>query len=207
MAQRMSSTDTLVARHTDATYRLIIDTAVVLLERTSPSELTIRAVARQAGMSERTIFRYYRSREEFLDAVALAVYSRLETPEPPSNLEELCGYPRELYARFEEKAGLVKATLHNEIAVRIREGVGQRRWRAVRDIIDARAPHCSERERRIAAANVQHYLSASAWHYYRFYLGLTLEDTIEAAETAVRLAIGEILPKPASARRASGRPR
>ncbi|HXS28230.1 MAG TPA: helix-turn-helix domain-containing protein [Steroidobacteraceae bacterium] len=199
----MSIIPTLIERHTDATYRLINDTAIELLERTSPSELTMRAVAQQAGMSERTIFRYYPSREEFLDAIARAVYGRFETPLPPSSLRELARYPRDLYICFERHAVLVRATLHNEIAIRIRHGVGKERWDAVRELIDAGAPHRSERDRRIAAANVDYYLTATAWQLFRFHFGLPLADTILAAQTAVRLAIREIVSRRMAPARAS----
>jgi AcrR family transcriptional regulator len=193
-------TTSLAERHTDATYRLIIDASIELLKRTNPTELTMRAVAKHAGMSERTIFRYYSSREEFLDAVALAVYRSFETPAPPATLQELPAYPRDLYTRFEQHAALVKATLHNEIALRIRVGVGQERWRAVRKLIDVAAPYRSDRDRRIVSANIDYYLTATAWHYYRFFFGLPLEETIEAAQTAIRLASRDILARPAAAR-------
>jgi AcrR family transcriptional regulator len=196
----MSTVPSLAERHTDATYRLIIDASIELLERTNPAELTMRAVAKQAGMSERTIFRYYSSREEFLDAVALAVYRKFEPPPPPTTLQELPAYPQQLYACFEQHAALVKATLHNEIALRIRTGVGKERWHAVRDLIDTAAPHRSDRDRRIASANIDYYLTATAWHYYRFFFRIPLEETIEAAQTAIGLTISDILAKPAAGR-------
>ena len=36
---------------------------------TGLAEVTVRAVAKQAGMSERTVFRYFAAREEFLGAI------------------------------------------------------------------------------------------------------------------------------------------
>jgi AcrR family transcriptional regulator len=190
----MSTGMSLVDRHTDATQRLILTTAVELLERSSSvSELTVRAVAKHAGMSERTVFRYYASRDDFLDAVAAEVVRNLQTPAPPPRLEELPDYPRVLYARFEEKAGLVRSALHTEVFKRIRETVASERWHAVRALIDAHAGHRSERDRKIAAANIRYYLAATTWHYYRFYFGFTLDEAIDCARSAVRLAIDDIV--------------
>lgn len=188
----MSSSLSLVDRHTDATQKLILASAIDLLEQSSVSELTVRATAKHAGMSERTIFRYYASRDEFLDAVAVEVVHRLQQPALPTTIAELGTYPRVLYSRFEEKAELTIAALHTEMFKRMREGPGMERMKAIGALIDAHAQHRSDHDRKIAIANIRHYLSATTWHYYRFYFGLTLEETIASGELAVRLAIDEI---------------
>jgi AcrR family transcriptional regulator len=188
----MSNNASLVTRHTDATQKLILSSAIELLEKLSVNELTVRAVAKQAHISERTIFRYYASRDEFLNAVAVALEDYLHIPAPPTRIEELSGYARMLYGRFEEKAEFVKTSLHTEMFERMRQGSGHERWQAVQAIIQAYAPHRSERDRKIAAANIRYYLSASTWYYYRFYYKFSLEESIDSTERAVQLAIQEI---------------
>src|SRR5947209_4563728 len=111
----MSSTISLIERHTDATQKLILATAVSLLESGGVSEVTMRGVAKAAGMSERTVFRYFTSREQFLEAIANEVSARLQTPPPPQSVKELLEFPRVLYPRFEEHAKLVGSALHTEI--------------------------------------------------------------------------------------------
>jgi len=187
---------TLVDRHTDATHKLILASAVDLLEKTSLGEVTVRAVARHAGMSERTVFRYFASRDDFLAAVAAEVARVLGALTPPSTIEALAAYPRVLYPRYEEKAALTKAALHTDLFERMREGVGVERWRAVQSLLDAHAPHRTARDRRLAAANIRYYLAATTWHYFRFYFGFSLQETIDAAETAVGLVIEDIARRP-----------
>ena len=176
----------LAERHNDLTRQLILDAAVAMLERATVSELTVRAVAKQAGISERTVFRYFADREAFLDAIADAVRERLALPGPPGTREELLATPRALYTRFEASANLVKAALHTELFHRMRETQAQVRWKAVQAIVDQLGPRRKGRPRRIAAANIRYYLAATTWHYYRFYFGFSLEETIECAETAIR---------------------
>ena len=165
---------------------------IELRERSSVNDLTLRALAKHTGMSDRTVFRYYASREEFLDAVAVEVARNLRTPAPPSTVEELPLFPRTLYSRFEEKAALVKPALHTELSKRMREGVAGERWRAIRALIDNHAPRRTEGDRKIATTNIGYYLSATTWHYYRFNFEFTLEETIASAQSAVRLAIDDI---------------
>ena len=191
----MSSIISLVNRHTDATQALILTTAVQQLEDTGVNGVTVRAVAKKAGISERTIFRYYASRDEFLDAVAAEAARSMETPAPPATIDELLDYAGPLYRRFEERAGLVQAALHTEIFGRIRQVVAQERWQAVRALIDQHAVHRSESSRKIAATNISYYLSATTWHYYRYQFELSIEEAIESATCVVHLVVDDIAKK------------
>jgi AcrR family transcriptional regulator len=188
----MSSSLTLADRHSDLTESLILSSAIHMLERSTVSELTVRAVAKHAHISERTVFRYFASRDHFLDAVAKEVASNLNSPPPPLTLEELIAYPRALYTRFEEKANLTKAALHSELVRRIRDTVANERWKAVRKLIDAHAGRRSERDRKLTAANIRYFLAATTWYYYRFHFNFTLEETIDSAQSAVRALIEDI---------------
>jgi AcrR family transcriptional regulator len=185
----MKNLSTLSDRRNDLTRTLILDAAIETLEHASVSELTVRAVAKHANISERTIFRYYASREEFLDAVTMEMRSRLALPRPPTSVEELKDAARVLYQAFEARPKLIKAALHSEIFDRMRQVQGGERWAAVGQLLDALAPEAGERDRKIATANIRYYLSASTWHYYRFYFGFSLEESIACAETAIRQAI------------------
>jgi AcrR family transcriptional regulator len=180
------STTTLAERQSDFTRQLILDAAIDTLERGSMDDLTVRAVAKRANIADRTVFRYFASRDEFLDAVAGEFRDKLDLPSPPQTIAELKAAPRALYARFEAMTNLTKAALHTDLWHRMRETNARARWAAVRKLIDALAPRRSERDRRIAAANIRYHLAASAWHYFRFYFGFSLEDSITAAETAIR---------------------
>ena len=183
------STPSLAERQSDLTEKLILDAAIGTLEDESFKDLTIRAVAARANISERTVFRYFPTRDAFLDAVALEVTRRLETPDHPDSLEELLAAPAALYACFEAQLKLTVTTLHTEISQRIRSNVAKGRWIAIRRLIDRLAPRKSEHDRKIAAANIRFFLAASTWHYYRYPFGLTAEETVECAETAIRQAL------------------
>ncbi len=172
MTEIMSSPPpSLAARHADLTARVILDAAVELLER--------------AGISERTVFRYFATREALLDALVGEVVRRFDLPPDPASVEALLAHPAALYARFDAAAALTKAALHSELYHRIRSTQGQRRWDAVRALIDRVASTRPARERRFAAANIGYYLSATTWHYYRFVFGFSLEESIQCASMAI----------------------
>ena len=188
----MSTAFSLKDRHADTTQKLILSTAVELLEREGVNATTARAVAKEAGISERTVFRYYASRDEFLDAIAEEAISRMQTPPPPDTLADLLEYAEPLYRRFEQWAPLLNAALHTDISKRVRANVAEIRWRAIGKLIDREFPKVSKQERNIAATNISYYLSASSWHYYRTQFGLSLDDTIDCARAAIRWAVWDL---------------
>jgi AcrR family transcriptional regulator len=187
-----SANATLADRRSDMTLRLILDAAVELLEEGGVRELTMRAAAKRANISERTVFRYYATRDEFLDAVAEDARARMNLPAPPRTMAELHEAPRVLYAALEAAQKLVIAGLHSELHDRIREAAARTRWKAVRKLIDDYAPARDARERKIVAANVCFYLGATTWHYYRFYFRMSPDETVASAESAIRLAIASL---------------
>jgi AcrR family transcriptional regulator len=185
----MENSATLADRRNDFTRRLIVDGAIDMMEKYPAKKITVRASARQANISERTVFRYFPSRDDLLDAVAQEMRARLKLPPSPASMADVQEAPRKLYSAFEANANLTKAGLNSEISSRMRGAVAKDRWVAVAAIIDDAAPQRGAHERKIAAANVRYLLSATAWHYYRFNLGCTLEESIDCAETAINLAL------------------
>ena len=181
----------LLERHSEATRKLMLEAALELLERYGVNDLTVRAVARHAGMSERTVFRYFPSRDAFLGAVAAQVSEVIDAPPLPETAEELVGYAAALYARFEDKSDLVRAALHSEIFERIRQTVASDRWVGVQRLIDIAAPRQSARKRKITAANIRYFLAASTWNYYRSYYGFSPEDALACAKSAIGLALAD----------------
>ena len=186
MSDYMSS---LTVLHTDHTEQLILQSALAVLQDDSFNGLTVRATAKKAGMSERTIFRYFATREEFLDAVAREFTRILNMPPAPQTLDELLAMPRRLYTAFEPHAKLISAVFHTELFPRMKAGAAQQRWVSISKLLDREFKKAPSRARKIAAANIRYYLSGASWHYYRFVFRFDLEETIACAETVIRQAL------------------
>ena len=179
----------LAELHADQTERLILHSAIAVLEQGPFDGLTVRAVAKKAGMSERTIFRYFATRDAFLDAIAGEITGILKMPPAPQNVDELLAMPRRLYHSFEPRAKLIKAVAHSEIFPRMRAGAAQQRWVAIGKLLEREFKKAPSRARNIATANIRFFLSASTWQYYRFIFHFDFEETVACAETAIRQAL------------------
>jgi AcrR family transcriptional regulator len=185
----MSIPKPLSAKHTELTLRLILDAAIDLLESGSVRELSMRAVAHRAEVSERTMFRYFASREDMLDAVIAEARRRTQPPSHPRTVEELLAFPHALYSRFEETSALTRAMLESELYPRIMTSGGDGRAEAIRAIVDQVAPEQPDQKRRMVAANIQYHLVATTWRYYRFYFGFSITDAIACARLAIEHAL------------------
>jgi AcrR family transcriptional regulator len=196
----MSRPSSLSDRQADFTRRLILEAAVDLVENSIEigahgvahvEDLTLRAVARRANISERTVFRYFSTRQDFFDALVVELRGLYALPPLPATIEELAAMPRGLYTIFEAKKKLVLGGLHiPELFQRMRSTQTAARLTVIRKIVDDWAPKRSVQERRIAAANITFHLGATSWQFFRFSYGFTLEESIAAAETAIAQFLG-----------------
>ncbi len=179
----------LRTRHAELTRDLILDAAIGLLTNSETEELSVRSVAQRAGMSERTVFRYFAARDELLDAVAAEMNRRLAPPLLPERLADLPGYPAAIFARFEALEALTRAALRSDVYERIRSGDLVQRGVHIAKLIDEAAPDVDAVFRRLIAANIHYHVIASSWAYYRFRFGFSAEDTVAAASLAIDHAL------------------
>src|SRR5436305_14938439 len=83
----------LAERRNGLTRELIVKAALDTLERATVGELTVRAVAKSANISERTIFRYFPTRDDFLDAIAGELRRVLALSAAPLTIGEVKLFP------------------------------------------------------------------------------------------------------------------
>ena len=184
-AQQATGRPSLAARHADHTRQWIIDAATDLLEENGSNALTNAAVAERAGVSERTVYRYFATRDALLDEIAAAVSQRLETPGVPQTPEALLGYPAQLFARFEARAQLTRAGLAPDVFSRLRDGQAAQRRQAVRRLLEAQLPKASAEQLSLAAANIHYLLTATTWHYYRHHFQFDAAQTVLCVQQAL----------------------
>lgn len=184
-AKESTRRPSLAARQTDQTRQWITDAALNLLEEDGSDTLTNAAVAERAGVSERTVYRYFATRDALLDAIAVAVSQRLETPGVPQTPAALLGYPAQLFARFEAQAQLTRAALAPDVFSRLRDGQASQRRQAVRRLLEAHMPEATAEQLSLAAANIHYLLTATTWHYYRHHFQFDDAQTVLCVQQAL----------------------
>jgi AcrR family transcriptional regulator len=166
MADTMSTSArrTVTQRNAERTRDELIEAAVRLVERSE--EPTMRAVALEAGVGERTIYRYFDSREALSEAVTEAISPRLGVP-LCATFAELHDYVDQLFAVFDENHGITVATVTSPWVQPYLARSRSRNLRALTALVEAAFPHVDRDEVASAAASLRTVISGAGWVYQR----------------------------------------
>jgi AcrR family transcriptional regulator len=167
----------------------ILDAALEVLA-SEPGALTIVAVAQEAGVTQRTIFRHFATREQLLEAVWPRMQARVNSRGFPTTAQDLIETPRRLFPRFDEQQNLVIASVYSEGGREIRLKSNDSRQAAMLACVDDALPDLPEPSKRRRAAVVQLINSAYAWSVLKDFWGLDGVEAGEAAAEAIAVLLG-----------------
>jgi AcrR family transcriptional regulator len=192
MSDRRTYKSPLRVRQTEETREAILAALERCLERSDAAELSIEAVAQEAGVERRTVFRHFESREAMFDAFWTWFNARLALRLAPETAAELAQAPREAFARFDDTEGVIRAGLHSASgrAMRARSTPARREAfaHALASVLEGRP----EAERRRVTALAHLLYSAPAWEAMKDFGGLTGREAGEAASWALELILSAV---------------
>src|SRR5438034_2765026 len=105
----MPSSVSLRDEHAAAARVRILSAVAELIERGQPEELTMPDVATASGISLRTIYRYFPTRDDLLEAVGHWIGEDVLQSPFPRALDEIAPIFQKVTPRFDERPGLVRA--------------------------------------------------------------------------------------------------
>lgn len=192
---------TLRQRQTDLTRSAIIEAATeMIMGDADPSDFTMQAVADAAGVSHRTLYRHFPSRQDLINAVGAHIDSTL----PPA--AGSAARP----GSFEEWVAAVPAIVRfartNAEMIRRAAALGWATggWRTDRDehywgLFRDRFPNLPDAEARATFAALRHALSAMAALEVGDRFGLDADGVVAAIEFSVSHLLPEIARRDAAA--------
>jgi AcrR family transcriptional regulator len=192
MSDRRVYSSPLRARQAEATREAILVALERCLERSDTSEVSIEAVAQEAGVERRTVFRHFESREAMFDAFWTWFNARLDLRLAPTNPSELTQAPRATFARFDDTEGVIRAGLHSASGRAMRARSTPARRDAFRHALAPALEGCSEAERRRITGLAHLLYSAPAWEVMKNFGGLTGLEAGEAASWALELILSAV---------------
>jgi AcrR family transcriptional regulator len=148
------------------------------------TELSIPAVAREAGVSVPTVYRYFPSKRDLVEALGSYVVEKAGRPDlrPPRSLEELTAQVRELFVKYESIDEVTRVAAMSGISFELRKEVLQARLKIIEDALEPVLAGLHEADR-TRLRNIVFLLSTtSTIRAFKDYLGLTGE---EAADNVV----------------------
>ena len=168
----------------------ILDAAIAGLKEGELEELTIARVAKDAGVTERTIYRHFQTREDLLKAVWPRMQARIGVSGYPQDVEALLAAPGRLYPRFDAEAGAVRASMYSQAGREIRMSANPARHQAMQACVAEALPKLDEQARRRRAAVIQMIGSSHGWACFKDYWGMDTEEAARAAREAIAILLG-----------------
>jgi AcrR family transcriptional regulator len=175
-------------RHTEATRKAILEASVDLFLDRRSDGFSIQEVADRAGLTHRTVYRYFPTRQELMAATAqhLAPGLAEESFGDVSTVEEwidaVGAHLAVTEANFEIVRGVLVAVLASDELRLFGEGIHDRdahRW----EVFRRQFPHLQERDARQTFATLRHSLSSTSYVFFRLRFGLSPADATEAIRT------------------------
>lgn len=176
---------TLRERHQDATREAVLDALVDLLEKDGAFEFTFFELARRAGVSVRTIYRHFPTRDALFDAVSHRVNERVGFREYPVTRAAMVELPRLIFPAFDRERALIKAQFQAGLGRQVRAHAQKQRTHACIAAVRHEAPELDEATVEARGGAISCLLSADAWMRLESTLGMDGARSGEAVSWAI----------------------
>jgi AcrR family transcriptional regulator len=184
--------------HKALTRQRILDAALQLVEAEDPDSLTLAHVAHAAGVTERTIYRHFATREELISAAWARINEAMSSPEQPSTAAELIALPRHMFPSFDAREPLIRAIIYTKQGRDLRMSWNPQRKARIRKAVREVRPELNDAETTRLCAVVQLLSSSFAWSVMKDYWNLDGETAGRAASEAIARLLA---PQPKAANR------
>ncbi len=187
-------------RHAEATRKAILDAAVELFLDRRSDGFSVQEVADRAGLTHRTVYRYFPTRQELLGATAQH-FAPGVAEEPfieVSTVEEWIDAVEAHFAVTEANLEIVRSVLVAMLASDDLRLFGQsvhdrdaHRW----EVFRRQFPHLPEGEARRTFASLRHLTSSTSYVFYRHRFGLSPVEAAEAIRTGASAIVEQAARK------------
>jgi AcrR family transcriptional regulator len=185
----------LRAAQAEETRKRILD-ATVRVIATGLANLSIPAVAREAGVSVPTVYRHFGTKADLLAALRPHITRRagLEDVKDPRSLDELRDAIRGIFARLDALDDLARAEIASPVVADIRRATMPSRYERVRRIADSTEPKLSGADRDRVTRILLVLTMSSTLRVWRDHLGSSVEQAADDIDWIIRAGIAAAAP-------------
>ncbi|HEU4759053.1 MAG TPA: helix-turn-helix domain-containing protein [Dehalococcoidia bacterium] len=186
-------TSALRERQAEQTRQLIFQALLDQLADAGFRDFNIPCLARRAGVSVRTVYRYFPTRDGLLDAFAVWADAQIgDSPALPANPEALAGQARAAFAAFDDHEATILAQWATPAGREVRERGRRRRVESYRAVLRDVTANLPPAEARAALAVIAHLMSSWAWKTFREEFGMSGPESGAAVAWALSTLIADL---------------
>lgn len=185
-------TDSLRTRQADLARTAILEALLEHLEHGDADDVSMDGLAQEAGVSRRTLYRYFPTRDALL--AAAADWIRDDVLELPVEIGEegIAASFRRAAARLERHPRIARALLHTETGRAVRTGYRAARVDAIRRALKQEVPGLSRRELERAAGVLSLICSSNSWITIQDEGGVSAAEAQAAVSWAIETLIASL---------------
>jgi len=174
-------------RHTAATRTVILAAAVELFLERRGNAFSVQEVADRAGLTHRTVYRYFPTRQELLAATArhlapgIAEDPFIGVSTIEEWIDEIGDYLAGTEDRLDMARGLLAAVLSSDDLLLMGQGMVDRdshRW----EIFRRHLPHLPDGDARQTFSILRHLMSSTSYVFFRLRFGMSPTEATEAIQ-------------------------
>ena len=178
----------------DQTRARILDAATAELAESALEAMTMATIARRAGVTERTVFRHFATRDQLLASVWRHLQHRVGSPGFPVTAEAMIQTPLKLFPEFDKEQRLILASAYSAGGREVRLKSNDQRQQAMRACVRDAFPGIEEPSLTRLAAIAQLIDSAYAWAVLKEFWDMSGEEAGLAASEALGVLLGKRPP-------------
>ncbi|MEA2280314.1 MAG: hypothetical protein QOK21_921 [Solirubrobacteraceae bacterium] len=167
------------------TRQRILEAAISRIAEDGLAELTVPIVAEQAGVSLRTVYRHFPTKEDLIDRVGEFRDAQFGVSGPPASIEELIENTPALFEGFAARDDLVRAADASAAGRHVHDRARRRRAKALSAIFEEATQDLTPAEARRLVAAVQVLWSTRAWLTMHDNWGMDGREAGTAAQWAI----------------------
>lgn len=157
----------------------------LMQEAGGPDEISMEAIAQQAKVQRRTVFRHFASKDELLAAFWPWLNQNIGASIAPETTRNVIDGPRKTFPLFDRHEPAIRAALHSRTGREMRAGTIPMRRASFSDALGPVLSALPAEKARTVQALAHLLYSASAWETLKDYGGLTGVQAGEAASWAL----------------------
>lgn len=169
----------------------ILDALATLLDHHDPDDVAMSQVAADAGISLRTVYRYFPTREVMFDAVGDHVVARLGLPREIEGADDISRVFLESARRGAQSPELVRTMLWSRLGRRARSA-HRRRVESITTALAEVTSHLPPAEARRREGAIVYLTSLLAWITVSEECGLSAEDAQLGIAWAINTLVADL---------------
>lgn len=150
-------------RQAEQVRRAVLESTIAALETRGDEDLSMADVAEAAGISLRTLYRYFPDRAALLQAAGERLYAELGVEFEVAAPDDIAASFRDASRRLSARPKLVRALVRGRAGQVARAGVRRQRVEAIRAVLEPLAGEIDPDLGQGVAAVITHLCSAAAW--------------------------------------------